>query len=222
MTAKCSAEVYNNKIKSVFADLKSSESYDELILNSIKLENGNGYLICVSKFHLNDKNIIEIFAKWRKEAKTFHNKFDVTFESTQKWLKNLLLDIPDRILFIVLNRYGHPIGHMGFANSINSDKFMELDNVVRGVKMVEPGIMSIATKALLNWAAFEFCPDSFHLRTLDNNDHALRFYSKLGFEEYSRQPLKLIGNDVEFNYIPIVDEKNITPDRFFVCMKIRP
>ena len=220
MITKMTDEDYVANIKSVFAELKSSERFDTIIDKSIKLENGNGYLVCISELHLNDVETIEMLARWRREAKTFHNKFDVTFESTKKWLRNLLLDVPDRILFMVLNRFGHPIGHLGFASSFNFDRIMELDNVVRGVQGEDKGIMSLATLALLKWASQKFRPEGFCLRTLDNNTHALNFYSGLGFQEYYKQPLKRIGTDEEFNHIPIDNVENFTPDRYFVCMKI--
>ena len=112
-------ETYHERVKKRFLELKSSESIDVAIFNSIPLLNGKGYLLCVSELHSNDEVLIASLTKWRQDAKTFHNKFNVTAESTSIWLRELLLDVPDRILFLVVNSHDKPIGHMGFANVLN-------------------------------------------------------------------------------------------------------
>ena len=43
-----------------------------------------------------------------------------------------LLDVADRMLFLVLDRHGHAVGHLGFASAAAADRAMEIDNVVRG------------------------------------------------------------------------------------------
>ena len=211
---------YKNTIQSKFAALKSINRFDDLVANSIRLPNGAGYLLCVSELHVGDEALIVTFAKWRVEATTFHNKFDVTFESTERWLRQLLLVVSDRILFLVLNRHGRPIGHMGFANTLNDERAMELDNVVRGVPGQDAGLMGAATKALLSWASDTFRPSSFHLRTLDDNIHAIQFYSKLGFVMDGKQPLRRIEKNRGFDHLPIEESDNNPPDRYFVRMRI--
>ena len=213
---------YQAKIRSEFALLKSIDRFDELIAKSVRLQGNKGYLICVSELHVNDAILIDLLAQWRREATTFHNKFNVTFESTQRWLRKLLLDVPDRILFLVLNQAGHPIGHMGFANALNDQCLMEFDNVIRGVPGQDAGLMSLATKATLIWANDHFKPQSFYLRTLDDNHHAIHFYSKLGFKINGQQPLRRIENNGEWNHLPIAEGDTNPPDRFFTCMQLDP
>ena len=98
---------YLSKIKSTFESLKTVDHFDEMIAQSIRLENHQGYLICVCKLHESDLELIATLADWRKNATTFHNKFNVSVEGTKIWMRNLLLDVPGRILFLVLNRYGN-------------------------------------------------------------------------------------------------------------------
>jgi RimJ/RimL family protein N-acetyltransferase len=209
---------YHQKIRSEFATLKSIQRYDELMAKSITLEDNKGYLLCVSELHTNDELLIALMAKWRKEAITFHNKFDVTFESTHRWMQKLLLDVPDRILFLVLNPYGQPIGHMGFANALNTEGMMELDNVIRGVNNKNAGLMGISTKALLGWAYSVFKPIGFYLRTLEDNKHAIEFYEKIGFIVEGRQPLRRIENNGEINHMPLSEGDSNPPDNYFICM----
>jgi RimJ/RimL family protein N-acetyltransferase len=213
---------YQAIVRSEFASLKSIVVYDELVAHSIRLPEKNGYLLCVSELHVGDKLLIESLAKWREEATTFHNKFNITFESTQRWLRKLLLDVPDRILFLVLNRYGHPIGHMGFANALNDEGLMEFDNVIRGVRGQDAGLMGLATKTLLTWAQDTFKPNRFYLRTLDDNEHAISFYTKLGFKLDGKQPLRRIECNGEINHLPIADGDTNPPDRYFTCMRLDP
>ncbi len=215
-------EAYQNSVKSEFAQLKSVIHLNELMARAILLEGGKGYLLCVSEMHADDGRLIALLAKWRSEAKTFHNKFNVTFESTERWMRKLLLDVPDRILFLVLNRHGYPIGHMGFANALNNECLMEFDNVIRGVPEQDPGLMSVATKALLGWAKKTFQPSGFYLRTLDDNEHAIQFYKKLGFRQDGRQPLRRVESNGEINHVPLAADDMTPPDRYFVCMKLDP
>jgi perosamine synthetase len=215
-------EIYQELIRRKFSELKSITSFDESVAHSIQLLNGKGYLLCVSELHENDETLIAILAQWRQEAKTFHNKFNVTIESTKHWLRKLLLDVPDRILFLVLNRFGDPVGHMGFVSVINDDCLMEFDNVIRGVLGQDPGLMGVATKSLLKWANETFKPNGFYLRTLDDNEHAIRFYSNLGFEIYGKQPLRRIESNGEINHLPVTKGDNNPPDRYFTCMRLNP
>jgi len=215
-------DLYQNRIRTEFAALKSKTRYDDLVANSIRLKDGAGYLLCVSELHHDDDETIALFGKWREEAVTFHNKFPVTFEGTRRWTRKLLLDVPDRILFLVLDQFGHPIGHMGFANALNEDGWMEFDNVVRGVQKVRPGIMAKATQAILEWAESVFEPRGFYLKTLDNNLHAIQFYEKLGFRQTSRYGLKRVQNDHGFDHVLIPVGDSAIPDRYFVRMNYSP
>ena len=214
--------LYQQRVRSEFALLKSIDRYDESVARSIRLPNNKGYLLCVSEFHTHDDQLISMLAEWREEATTFHNKFKVTLESTNRWLRKMLLDVPDRILFIVVNTYGYRIGHMGFANALNNDCIMEFDNVIRGENGRDKGIMSCATKALLSWANDKFEPQLFKLRTLEDNEHAISFYQKLGFRLDGKQPLRRIDGNGEINHVPLNDGDTHPPDRYFTCMRLNP
>ena len=186
---------YMQSVISVFKLLKSIKSFDELVAKSIRIQDNCGYLLCVSELHVDDEFVIALMAKWRKAAKTFHDEFEVTHESTKRWLRKLLLDVPDRILFLVLNRHGHPIGHMGFANGINDNSILEIDNVIRGEHGQDKGLMILAMKSMLTWAECTFKPTGYFLRTFNDNTRAIEFYLKLGFkiEEKQKLPTGKIG-----------------------------
>ena len=205
-----------------FAGQKQIDKFDELVARSIRLDDHKGYLICVSELHADDVDMITTLAKWRSEATTFHDGFKVTFEGTKSWLRKLLLDIPDRILFIVLDRHGKPIGHLGFANSLNDQGLMEVDNVIRGVQGAEPGLMSLSIQALLRWAIQNISPHGFHLKTLEDNTHAIGFYTKLGFNISGKLPLRRVEKDGVIKFEPQAEDDKGLPDKQYVCMSYDP
>ena len=209
---------YCDRIRDTFASLKAVTRFDEAISRSLKIPDNRGYLCCVSEMHLTDEHVIGLLADFRANAATFHNSFTVTHEGTRRWLKAALLDVPDRILFLVMDTWGHVIGHLGFAHADNPAGEMELDNVIRGISHASPGLMSMATECLIRWANDTFGPRSITLRTLDDNHHAIRFYSVLGFTRTSLQPLRRVEANGEINHIPMSEADPEKPDRFFVCM----
>lgn len=176
---------YQERVKNVFVELKQINRFDELIAQSICIDDNGGYLICISELYANCDEVVTLLAKWRREATALHDQFEVTFEGTKKWLRELVLDVPDRILFLVTDKCGLAIGHMGFAHAFNED--LEFDLVVRGVHSVAPGIMSLAARALFNWANQTIEPKNIYVQVLEGNIHAVQFYTRLGFEFESKE-----------------------------------
>ncbi len=216
------ADAYQAAVKTQFAALKQINQFEELIARSIRLEDHKGYLLCVSELHADDNIAIARLAKWRREAISFRDSFKPTFDSTRRWLRKLVLDVPDRILFFVLDRHGNAIGHLGFAHAMNDQGLMEVDNVIRGVKDVEPGIMSLSTQALLHWAVQTLSPQGFHLNTLDDNTHAVDFYTRLGFKISEKKPLRSIEEDGVTKLVPQTEDDKNPPDNYVVCMDYIP
>lgn len=173
-----------------FAFLKETATLAELHARSIPLADGRGELVPVCRLHLTDRELIAGLSRWRSEnAFAFPTRFAVTDEGTRRWLKVGLLDIDDRILFLVCDRHGHPVGHLGFASATEPDGSMEVDNVVRG-ETGSPGLMSAALCGLIDWAEEMFLPSRIHLRVFSDNDRAIGFYRRAGFVERGRQPLR--------------------------------
>ena len=199
---------YRQALLREFASLKAIRRYDELVARSLRLADDRGYLLCVSELFAEDDHAIEILSRFRAGVTTFPGTFRVTHSGTKRWLRAGLLDVPDRILFFVLDRAGRTVGHLGFAHADNPERQMELDNVIRGVPDVEPGLMSAATERLISWAVTSFSPASVHLRVLDGNEHAIRFYTRLGFVPNGCEPLRRVesNGEVRFTAVPAGDE----------------
>lgn len=167
---------YKENVQEIFANLKQINSRNDL---GIPLLRGKGFLICLGEIYASDDVMIELLAKWRREAVEMHNLFEVTFEGTKKWFRELVLDVPDRVLFLVLDGSGRRIGHMGFADAFNEE--LEFDLIIRGVKGISLGIMTVAAETLFDWASREIKPCGFVVHVPESNTHAIRFYARLGF-----------------------------------------
>jgi len=213
---------FRAKVHAAFAPLKAVTRYDEAVSSSIRLPEGRGYLVCVGELHADDDATIEKLARWRDEARTFHNQFKVTFDGTRRWLRERLLDEPDRILYLVLEPRGRAIGHMGLSIVVQNDCLLEIDNVIRGVHGTEPGIMSLALKAMMSWADGAIEPSGYWLRTYDDNVHAIDFYARLGFTIYERQPLRRVEQEGQARFVPRPEGDAAPPDLVYVHMRVAP
>lgn len=213
-----SNKIYRDNIKQVFSFLKSTDRYHELWVRSIPLLNQKGYLLPVCNLHLNDDALIEKLTLWRDtNSFAYPSQFKVTFAGTKSWLQSKLLEVEDRILFLVIDSLGNIIGHLGFANGYNDTFSLEIDNVVRGCKEGCKGIMTDALLTLIHWAEENIWPDEIFLRVFNDNAHAVQFYTKTGFGKDVLIPLQRTekNGDVFYQAITV---NNIQPDKHFLRM----
>jgi perosamine synthetase len=213
-------ETYRAAVRAEFAFMKSAATLEELAARSIPLADGAGMLVPVCELHAGDERLIGLLGSWRDEsAFAFPTQFPVTRDGTATWLRRGLLDVPDRILFLVQDRFGHTVGHLGFAAADNPDRSLEVDNVVRGEKAVQPGLMGVALEGLLAWGEDCFRPARIHLRVFADNEHAIGFYRRLGFRDTARSPLRREVDGEAVRYIPSDDAR---ADRWFLGMEWAP
>ncbi|MBE0683420.1 MAG: GNAT family N-acetyltransferase [Anaerolineales bacterium] len=209
---------YQQRVEQVFSSVKSCATYAEAFKQSISLPNDAGYLLPVCEVHATDDILITKLAKWRDENSfAYPTRFPVTFDGTKKWLRAHLLDVKDRILFLVLDRRGNALGHVGLANAINETAEVEIDNILRGEKQSEPGILSLAMQALLKWTQETLRPKRIFLHVFNDNQHAIAFYHRLGFSDEKLLPLKRIESGDNVNYVSD-DGQNQPADSYFLQM----
>lgn len=212
-------KAYNVAIKKSFSFLKSTCSYSELIAKQIPLSEGKGALLPICELHGSDSQLVSDLSNWRAANQTaYPTRFPITDVGTAKWLRERLLDVEDRILFLVLDKHGYRIGHLGFASCLNDKGLMEIDNVVRGVTSQSKGLMSLAISTLLEWARTTIGPNGFVLRVFADNVHAIEFYRKNGFSVIDKTPLrsKTSGDTVTFS--PIESGDHEPADATFLTM----
>jgi perosamine synthetase len=180
--------VYLETVQRHFSFLKETSTFEQFVLRGIALPSG-GRLAPLCKLHTHDEALIDLLAKWREENfDAYPTQFKVTREGTARWLSQGVLDNPGRLTFLVLNRLGKPIGHLGLTNALNPERSIEIDNVVRGVKSGESGgedrgLMTHALQALIKWTNDMIGPREIMLRVFEDNEHAVRFYRRCGFVE---------------------------------------
>src|ERR1700682_6430099 len=209
-------------IRKHFSFLKQTTALDDLFAKSIPLDGGAGYLLPVCELHAGDASLISLFSQWRAESSlAFPSQFPVTDAGTAAWLRSKVLDVDDRLLFLVVDRLGKPVGHLGYANCLNDRGEMEIDHVVRGVRDATPGLMTKAMEGLLTWAGECVGPSGIFLCVFQDNTHAIAFYRRLGFIEGTRIPLarRVEGPAVFYDEMPAGGEN---ADQYFLRMDYAP
>ena len=213
-------EVFRAAVRHELAFMKAAATLEELVARSVPLAAGAGMLVPVCELHAGDERLIGALARWREEnAFAFPTQFPVTQAGTATWLRHGLLDVPDRILFLVQDRFGHTVGHLGFASASSTDRSLEVDNVVRGEQGAQPGLMGAALEGLLAWAQDCFRPARIHLRVFADNAHAIGFYRRLGFRDGARTPLRRELDGETVRYVPAA---GAPADRWFLGMEWVP
>jgi perosamine synthetase len=213
-------EAYRAAVRDEFAFMKSAATLEELVARAIPLRDGAGMLVPVCELHAGDDLLIGMLGRWREESSfAFPTRFPVTHAGTATWLRRAVLDVPDRILFLVQDRFGHVVGHLGFASADSPDRSLEVDNVVRGEKAAQPGVMGAALERLLAWGEECLRPARIHLRVFADNEHAIGFYRRLGFRDGARTPLRREVDGETVRYVPAGGAR---ADRWFLEMEWAP
>jgi perosamine synthetase len=188
-------EVYERTIRKEFDFAKDAKTLADLWQREIEVPNG-GCMIPLSYLHLEDEALLAKLSDWRRAASyAYPTRFKVTTQGTRKWAKEAVLDKADRILFLLHDAQGQLVGHLGFANAINNDALLEIDNVLRGEPVSRRELMAEALAALLNWGRTVLFANGFFLRVLASNGRAIDFYRRNGFAETERRPLRMVHQD---------------------------
>lgn len=213
-------EFFRKTIRKEFAFLKRITDVETLYSCGIRMPVTKGVLLPVCDLHRDDHQLIELLAKWREENSfAYPTRFPVTVEGTAKWLHEKLLDVEDRILFLIYDRHGHLAGHLGYANCFNEEGLMEIDNVVRGRKDAQKGLMGDAMNTVMEWARTTLWPSGFFLRVLESNRHAIEFYERLEWRPAGRTPLCETREGDSVSLSEIDRDSDEKPADFFVRME---
>jgi perosamine synthetase len=211
---------YRDEVCATIAEGKETENQERFTLPL--MDNGKqvGQMIPFNPSHAGDDKIIALLAKWREQSQdAFPGQFNVTLEGTKGWTKRQLLDLPDRFLFLIADDKGNMIGHNGLFRFDYKKRFCEVDNVVRG-ETSGKGLMTLALKALMQWARDDLHVQDFYLRVMSNNAHALNYYELAGFKEILRVPLVRLDNaDGSMSWVSAGHHSYEAASRYFITMK---
>ena len=123
-----------------------------------------------------DETLLERLATWRnRQRSAFFTQFEATVESTRTWLVKLILDDPQRILFLISDDANRRIGHCG-ARDIRPDG-AEIDAIMRGEPSGHRLLMRLARHATIEWLFETLRVDRIHARTFADNARAIRLYA---------------------------------------------
>jgi RimJ/RimL family protein N-acetyltransferase len=150
---------------------------------------------------------VALLADWRRTASdAFPSQFPVTLAGTQRWLIRQLLELPERLLFWVTDTSGRRIGHVGLFHFNFAECAVELDNILRGVPGVLPGIMEASIRALLDWTFDTLGMDALTLRVFADNMRAIRLYLRCGFQEVQLTPLVRVVEGEVIRWVEVEDD----------------
>lgn len=221
------ADIFKKTVLQHFNFYKNTENVSDAQAKAIHFDDKSGYLLPVCRLHLEDTKLIDILTEWRNtNVNIYPSRFVATRESTQRWLRDRLLATEDRMLFLIYDRFANLVGHIGYASCFSEIELgkavAEIDNVVRGVKGVQPGIMATAMNTLVRWAQEKLLVDEIFLRVLADNSHAVDFYRRNNFVEGSRIPLYFEKKDNETVLKQIEQGSGRKKEAEFIRMTYRP
>src|SRR5436305_100598 len=131
---------YKQAVRDTFSRLKRTARREDLEARQVPLGSGQGALVPVCELHASDADLLATLARWREQnTQWYPTQFRVTLAGTAAWLRAQVLDVEDRIMFLVADRVGTLVGHLGLAHAINDRLEVKVDNVMRGARDAQPG-----------------------------------------------------------------------------------
>jgi perosamine synthetase len=213
-------DVFKKSVTNNFGFLKSSQNIRDAFINSIPIED-IGFLVPLSNAHKNDISLMQKLTLWRNvNVQCYPTQFEATLDSTSSWFNDRILNVKDRILFLVVDNKGTISGHMGFNGCHNNHFEFEIDNVIKSNSELPKGFFSKALFSLIEWARKIINVETFFLRVMEENDHAINFYEKNNFVKFERIPLVKENKKDLTTYRQASNSEK--PDKFFLKMIWRP
>ena len=164
-----------------------------------------GKLVPIGEWALNDDQLLNTFADWRKKfMRFFFVQFEASRESTKEYLTNFSIKDENRIFFAIYSN-DSLVGHIGLSNI--TDHKAELDNVVRGMSGGHKDLMYLCEKSLLVWAFETLGIKSVYARVMSKNILAITLHQRLGFGLRERSSVRKIvkKSDVFFEKCDVED-----------------
>lgn len=193
---------YKDEILSLIKKIKFSDKTNAL---TIPIKEGGKTIaqlkILTSDF--TDKDIAMLSGWRRANSEWFSTQFKVTNKGTKKWLAHQVIGAQDRLLFWIQTPDNHPIGYIGLYRFDFKKRTCEIDSVMRGVKNLVPGVMTLALNTLLQWSFAFLKMKAATLRVFSDNQRAIALYKRCGFKEIRKLPLKKVMKGKTTQWIKI-------------------
>ena len=216
------SEIFEKSVHQLFSFLKNSSTIKECWLNAIEV-NQDQFLVPVANVSCKNNYLIDALTSWRNVyGDTFPTRFTATADSTKSWMLNNVIGNPNKILFQIMDNANQLHGHIGLNLTNKYKGIIEIDNVAKSPESAPRGIMSASLEALIKWSKEMVPVDYIELKVLESNKRALNFYSKNGFSNVNKIPLKLVHEEGKVSLVP---DHNGVDDTFIVMRfteKIEP
>src|SRR6266545_4668209 len=149
---------YHRTVLKEFSFLKETSTLEDLFAKGLTLPKTGGYLLPVSRLHADDEELFSQITEWHRAGgfSLLPRALGSVAES-KTWVCKDVLGVGDRILFIILDRHGKRLGHIGFSNCLNEDFAMEIDNVV--IEAANTNLLDEALQVLIRWAQTTVWPE---------------------------------------------------------------
>ena len=133
---------------------------------------------------------VSLITNWRNQYwQGFLTKFEASERNTLKWLDKEIMQNPERILFFIILKK-QKIGHVGIMNYDKNLNTVEIDNVLRGVRINQPDLMENVLKAIFKWMFNELKLSEINLKVFSDNYKAINLYERCGMITTGVKPLK--------------------------------
>ena len=198
-------------------------------LKQIK-KNKNGKHIII-KFDSNEiilklvdtsEDTINLLYRLRKKYRNmFATDFHMTKEKTKEWINKLILENPERVLFIIYlnNTKIGCIGHGGFDEKNNSS---QLDNMMKDPTCKISGIMTVVEKVYLNWMFDFFNLSKITGYLFSDNERMMNIHKECGWVLVGDVPIKKNSYDDCTRWEEIKNfSNNENAERYFNIIEIR-
>jgi len=127
-----------------------------------------------------DDRVPGLLAVWRNSfAHRFLTQFEATPRGMREWLNTTVIPADDRILFLVLDGSGKPVGYCGTREV--TEHAAELAVMVRGESGGGRRMMLLAEVTLLNWMYNVLGVGSVWLQVFSDNQMASMLHEMVGF-----------------------------------------
>lgn len=161
-----------------------------------------GRLRPLRRADVEDDGLLTLLLTWRNRHRTaFYTQFEATLASTRNWLSTLVLDRPDRIMFLITDEINRPVGHCGVCNVCPDSA--ELDAVMRGERLGHSMLMVLAERALLKWVFDVLRVGRVHAHIFEDNISSIRLFLSVGLTISHREMFRMVMEGGVARYVPM-------------------
>jgi len=148
----------------------------------------------------------------------FLTKFKATESNTKLWLENISND-SKRILFSICMN-DKIIGHIGIYKYNRKYQSVNIDSVLKGIKISEKNIMKKVLESLFSWIFEKLNLKLVQLEVFSDNFKAINLYERVGMLTKSSTPIKKIKTKEGWVWSKVKLTQNKVGERYLNLMEI--